>query len=106
MFDADYSQKFTMQTSLIYSRWHGYLEQRGMTKVHNAIKASGGTLEVIHTSGHIFDFDIRKMLGEIKAKTIIQIHTFQPDQLRNVGESCSMQRNEKRDEMMMTGSNG
>lgn len=89
MFEADYSQKFTTQTTLIYSRWHGYLEQRGMTEVHNAIKASGGMLEVIHTSGHIFDFDIRKMLGEIKAKTIIPIHTFQPDQLRNVGESCS-----------------
>lgn len=82
LFKSVFEGRFPERTDLVYSRWSGYLEQIGMKEIAQAISDCGGTTHQIHTSGHIFDFDIPILLKQLRTKSVVPIHTFEPDQLR------------------------
>jgi len=78
---------------LIYSMWGGYLD-----KTHPAFDeyksewidkavANGSRLEPLHTSGHATAEDLKKVCEITQAKTIIPIHSEQPEAFTRMGIS-------------------
>jgi ribonuclease J len=78
MLDMDFNNQLPQNTLCIYSRWKGYLEQQEWKDVRNVLDQCEGSLEVLHTSGHIFSDDIVSFVKSIAPKSIIPIHTFEP----------------------------
>jgi ribonuclease J len=83
LFKSFFEGRFPERTDLVYSRWSGYLEQIGMKEIVEAISDCGGKTHQIHTSGHIFDFDIPRLLRQLGPNSVVPIHTFEPEQLRH-----------------------
>ena len=76
MLESDFGGRLPSGSRCLYSRWSGYLERPDWQPVKAAL-AKGNLIET-HTSGHIFYDDIIDFVGQIKAKTVIPIHTFEP----------------------------
>ncbi len=79
MLDSDFGGTFSEDTRCIYSRWRGYLDRPDWQPVKVALDEANGKLIESHTSGHIFYDDIVDFIGQINAKTVVPIHTFEPD---------------------------
>ena len=63
----------------IYSLWNGYRDNDYQKEFEESLKKSGFVDEAIHTSGHATVADIHKVISALEAKTIIPIHTMEPD---------------------------
>jgi ribonuclease J len=81
MLNADFDGSLPDKTRLIYSRWDGYLQQDSFVSLRDSVEESGGVVDLIHTSGHIYDFDLARTIAEIQPKSLKAIHTFEPDLL-------------------------
>ncbi len=81
MLAADFDGVFPANTRLIYSRWDGYLLQDSFVSLRDSVEESGGVVDAIHTSGHIYDFDLAKTIAAIQPKALKAIHTFEPELL-------------------------
>lgn len=79
MMDSDFGGKLPETSRCLYSRWSGYLEQQEWQKTNAKLDEVNGDLIEVHTSGHIYADDIIEFVGQIKAKTVIPIHTFEPE---------------------------
>lgn len=62
-----------------YSYWHGYLDRAEWKQAQTDIAAAGGRVIEAHTSGHIFGEYIENFVRELGPKTIVPIHTTQPE---------------------------
>lgn len=78
-------------STLIYSMWKGYLD-----KNHNAydeyksdfvkgVIIRGGRVEYLHTSGHAKYEDIKKVCEITNAKTVLPIHSENPEVFHSLG---------------------
>ncbi len=81
MLKADFDGKLPDETRLIYSRWDGYLQQDSFVSLRDSVEQSGGVVDAIHTSGHIYDFDLAKTIAEVQPKSLKAMHTFEPELL-------------------------
>ena len=79
MLDSDFGGKLPETSRCLYSRWSGYLEQQEWQQTKAKLDEVRGDLIEVHTSGHIYADDIIEFVGQIKAKTVIPIHTFEPE---------------------------
>ena len=61
----------------IYSMWEGYLER---SNLREALKQKGIELELVHTSGHATERDLKRLEEAFKPKCLVPIHTFQPQE--------------------------
>lgn len=59
----------------IYSMWEGYLEN---SDLRDRLGQKGIELEIVHTSGHAPESDLKRFVVACKPKCIIPIHTFYP----------------------------
>jgi ribonuclease J len=79
---ADFENALAGAT-LFYSLWPGYLEQGGFD-----LKAWCGTrhirFEIHHTSGHASISDLKRLVGALRPKRVVPIHSFATDQFRNL----------------------
>ncbi len=82
MLDSDFGGKLPPGTLCIFSRWEGYLEQQEWITTQETLKSAGGELISMHTSGHAFFDDLKRLVRKINPRTTIPIHTFEPDALR------------------------
>jgi ribonuclease J len=64
-------------TKAIYSMWHGYLER---TDLAQFLKSNNIELLEIHTSGHAYVEDLKKLARVLDPRFVVPIHTFHPDQ--------------------------
>ena len=80
MMDSDFGGILPIHSRCVYSRWSGYLEQKEWQTTKAKLQEVTGDLIEVHTSGHIYHDDIIKFVGQINAKTVIPIHTFEPEQ--------------------------
>lgn len=78
MLQSDFDGQLPPETFCIYSRWDGYLKNGDWKDVLTAIDKVFGRLEVAHTSGHILSSDIVRYVKAIEPKTVIPVHTFEP----------------------------
>jgi ribonuclease J len=61
----------------IYSMWHGYLERSNLRK---SLGAHNIELIEIHTSGHAYVQDLKKLVIALNPRCLVPIHTFYPEQ--------------------------
>ena len=67
----------------IYSIWHGYLER---TDLAQFLESHDIKLMEIHTSGHAYVEDLRKLACAMNPRNLVPIHTFYPEQYRRIYE--------------------
>lgn len=65
----------------IYSMWHGYLER---TDLAQFLESHGIELMEIHTSGHAYVEDLKKLASAMNPRHLVPIHTFSPDQYGSI----------------------
>jgi len=65
----------------IYSMWHGYLEQTDLVQV---LASHSIELIEIHTSGHAYVEDLKRLAYTINPRFLVPIHTFYPDQYGSI----------------------
>lgn len=75
---GDFVNGFPHRTTCIFSTWHGYSALPQWQQVQTALASANGCLVHAHTSGHAMSSDIVTFTGAINAKTIIPVHTFEP----------------------------
>lgn len=78
---------------LIYSMWSGYLDKTHpafdeyKSNFINCAVRGGCRLVNLHTSGHAGSDEIKKVCEVTEAKTVIPIHTENPEKLKELGIS-------------------
>lgn len=60
----------------IYSMWHGYLERSDLEQF---LQSCGIRLTEVHTSGHAYVTQLKRLADALKPRSIIPIHTFYPE---------------------------
>jgi ribonuclease J len=78
MVDMDFDGALPKGARCIYSYWKGYLENIDWVMCQEHLRVAGGELVHAHASGHIYQEDLIKLVWDIRAKTVIPIHTFEP----------------------------
>lgn len=68
----------------IYSMWHGYLERTDLARF---LASHGIELIEIHTSGHAYVEDLKKLARALNPRCVVPIHTFHPDQYGDIHEN-------------------
>lgn len=65
--------------TLIYSQWQAYREKPYQARLEKYLKSRGFSVSYLHTSGHAFEEEIKKVIKELSPKEIVPIHTFCPE---------------------------
>lgn len=65
--------------TLIYSQWQAYRNKPYQIKLEAYLKSVGFSDCYLHTSGHAFEEDIKKVIKGLSPKEIVPIHTFCPE---------------------------
>ena len=71
----------TSGAKAIYSMWHGYLER---TDLAQFLESHDIELTEIHTSGHAYVEDLKKLASAMNPRCLVPIHTFYPDQYGDI----------------------
>ena len=69
--------------SLIYSLWPGYLEQAQYRSLLDWLKEKSIPIHHCHTSGHAPLSDLKRFAKALNPKTLVPIHTFNPEMFQN-----------------------
>jgi len=71
-------------TKAIYSMWHGYLER---TDLAQFLKSHDIEMTEIHTSGHAYVEDLKKLARVLDPRFVVPIHTFHPNHYGRIYEN-------------------
>lgn len=85
MLGLDFGGKLPERTLCLYARWTGYLEEKSWKPVQAALDAAGGRLEVVHSTGHLLEEDIRRFVRTVRPKSVVPVHTFEPERVAELG---------------------
>ena len=64
-------------TTLTYSMWEGYLQQRGPRKVLEWLDGHSIPWRTIHTSGHASVADLKRLATSLAPRVLVPIHSFE-----------------------------
>lgn len=84
MSDLDFDKTVPTDAKCLYSYWDGYLKKPEWIEFIDRVKSAGGEFHECHTSGHIFADDIVEFVRAVNAKTVVPIHTFQPESFQSL----------------------
>jgi ribonuclease J len=79
----DFGGNLPARVRCIYSYWQGYLKNPDWVQLRQRLTEVGGDLIPAHTSGHIYVADLCKLVRAVHARTVIPIHTFEPEKFRD-----------------------
>ena len=79
MVQPDFNDNLPNGTTCIYSYWPGYLKKPDWKNTKQSVEVSNGQFIEAHTSGHILAQDIVELVNAIGPRTIIPVHTFEPE---------------------------
>jgi ribonuclease J len=71
-------------TKAVYSLWHGYLKR---TDLAQFLDSHNIELLEIHTSGHAYVEDLKKLAHVLDPRFVVPIHTFHPEQYSRIYEN-------------------
>jgi ribonuclease J len=80
MLEDDFRGKLPDGVQCLHSRWEGYLDEPDWEKTGQQIQQAQGKLVQVHTSGHILSEDIVGLVNSLKPKTVVPVHTFEPEE--------------------------
>ena len=87
---GDFGGNLPHETHCLYSTWHGYSERPDWQEVKKALTDNEGKLTHVHTSGHALSSDIVEFTKAMNAKTIIPIHSFEPETFKEHFENVTI----------------
>jgi ribonuclease J len=82
MVEFDFQGKLPSQCRCLYGYWPGYLTKQDWIELQNKVADAGGDFIMAHVSGHAYIADIVSFVNSVNAKTVIPIHTFEPQMYR------------------------
>ncbi len=65
--------------TLIYSQWQAYRDKPYQVRLEEYLKSRNFSFCYLHTSGHAFEEEIKKVIKGLSPKEIVPIHTFCPE---------------------------
>ncbi|QDS88768.1 Beta-lactamase superfamily domain protein [Rosistilla ulvae] len=80
---GDFNGRIPSKTLCLYSTWHGYSQRPYWQEVKKSLNEVQGKVIHVHTSGHALSSDLVKFTRAINAKTIIPIHSFEPEAFKD-----------------------
>lgn len=83
MVELDFNSQLPTGCRCLYSYWKGYLTKPVWVELQQQIAAVGGDFIPAHASGHIYIADLIEFVKAVNAKTVVPIHTFEPEQFRD-----------------------
>lgn len=83
MVEFDFQGTLPSQCRCLYGYWRGYLVKQDWVELQNRIAQVQGDFVPAHVSGHAYINDIVTFVNSVNAKTVIPIHTFEPQMYRN-----------------------
>jgi len=99
MVKFDFNGQIPPRSRCLYGYWPGYLSKSDWVELQEQIAQVEGDFIPAHVSGHAYVADIIKFVNSVNARTVIPIHTFEPqaykDHFANVrvlqdGEVCHL----------------
>lgn len=76
---ADLKRINLNQGEFLYSMWQAYRNKPGQQHLECYLKSKGFQNRYLHTGGHAFEEDIRRVIDGLMPKKIIPVHTFCPE---------------------------
>lgn len=76
----DFQGKLPPETLCFHSRWEGYRDSPEWRTTEDVLSQNGGKCVQMHTSGHMLSADIVSFVEAIAPRTIVPIHTFEPEE--------------------------
>lgn len=76
---ADLKRMKLQDGTLIYSMWQAYRDKPYQIRLEEYLKNRGFSDCYLHTSGHAFQEEIKKVIKGLSPKEIVPIHTFCPE---------------------------
>lgn len=77
--------------ALIYSMWQAYREKPYQIRLEKYLESRGFSDCYLHTSGHAFEEDIKKVIKGLSPKEIVPIHTFCPEKFFEFSQRVTLQ---------------
>jgi len=88
MTEVDFNGKLPSRCRCLYGYWPGYLTKPDWVELQKQIAQVEGDFIPAHVSGHAYVADIVSFGNSVNARTVVPIHTFEPqmyeDHFRNV----------------------
>lgn len=78
MVEFDFQGKLPERCRCLYGYWKGYLAKKDWIELQGHIAEVGGDFISAHVSGHAYVADIISFVNSVNARTVIPIHTFEP----------------------------
>ena len=76
----DFDGRLPDRVRVLYGYWPGYLKHPDWVELQRQVSEAGGEFTPAHASGHIHTADLRDLVAALNPKTVIPIHTFEPDE--------------------------
>ncbi|MFN4259513.1 MAG: MBL fold metallo-hydrolase [Gemmataceae bacterium] len=78
MVEFDFNGQLPSHCRCLYGYWKGYLAKQDWVDLRNLIAHVNGDFIPAHVSGHAYVADIISFVNSVNARTVIPIHTFEP----------------------------
>ena len=78
MVEFDFNGQLPSRCRCLYGYWKGYLTKQDWVDLQNLIGQVNGDFIPAHVSGHAYVADIISFVNSVNARTVIPIHTFEP----------------------------
>jgi ribonuclease J len=78
----DFNDQLPSRCRVLYGYWKGYLTKPDWVELQKQIAQVDGDFIPAHVSGHAYVADIVRFVNSVNAKTVIPIHTFEPQMYR------------------------
>ncbi len=78
--------------TFIYSQWQAYREKPAQVRMEKYLASRGFSDRYLHTSGHAFEEDIKKVIKGLSPKEIVPIHTFCPEAFISFYKNVTLRR--------------
>jgi ribonuclease J len=82
MVEFDFNGQLPSRCRCLYGYWKGYLVRQDWVDLQKLIAQVNGDFHRAHVSGHAYVADIISFVKSVDAKTVIPIHTFEPQMYR------------------------
>jgi ribonuclease J len=78
MVEFDFQGYLPSRCRCLYGYWPGYLSKSDWVELQERIAQAEGNFIPAHVSGHAYVADIIRFVNSVNARTVIPIHTFEP----------------------------
>lgn len=90
MTEFDFAGKLPERCRCLYGYWKGYLGKPDWVHLQKQVAEVHGDFIPAHTSGHIYIADLVEFITAVNARTVVPIHTFEPQMFKGFFENVTL----------------